>query len=116
MSFSRSGDLELLKLRWLGGGVERFAKKGVDSFDTLGETPQYVGQCKLKENWKSLEPKEIRAEVEKAKKFPSKLDHYAILTRGGTPLRRIAAAARTFRCEQPDLRCCYVVGLRPSSG
>jgi hypothetical protein len=48
----------------------------------LGETLQYAAQCKLKENRKSLEPKEIRAEVEKAKKFPSKLDHYAILTTG----------------------------------
>jgi hypothetical protein len=54
----------------------------VDIFDTLGETPQYAAQCKLKEKWKSLSGTKIRAEVEKAKKFPSKLDHYAILTTG----------------------------------
>ena len=79
--------LELLKLHWSRPGLERFAKKGedqygVDIFDTLGETPQYAAQCKLKEQRKSLEPNEIRTEVEKAKTFPSKLDHYAILTTG----------------------------------
>src|SRR5205814_6011135 len=79
--------LELLKLHWSRKGLERFAKKGesqygVDIFDTLGESPEYAAQCKLKEQWKSLEPAEIRAEVEKAKTFPSKLDHYAILTTG----------------------------------
>ena len=79
--------LELLKRHWSRSGLERFAKKGesqfgVDVFDTLGENPQYAAQCKLKEQWKSLEPAEIREEVEKAKKFPSKLDRYAILTTG----------------------------------
>jgi hypothetical protein len=79
--------LEPLKRRWARPGLERFAKKGedqfgVDMFDTLGEGPQYAAQCKLKEQWKSLEPAEIRDEVKKAKTFPSKLDHYAILTTG----------------------------------
>jgi len=79
--------LEILKKHWSRPGLERFAKKGenqygVDIFDTLGESPEYAAQCKLKEQWKSLEPGEIRAEVEKAKTFPSKLDHYAILTTG----------------------------------
>jgi hypothetical protein len=74
--------LEILKKHWSRPGLERFAKKGenqygVDIFDTLGESPEYAAQCKLKEQWKSLEPGEIRAEVEKAKTFPSKLDHYA---------------------------------------
>ena len=77
--------LELLKLHWSRKGLERFAKKGesqygVDIFDTLGESPEYAAQCKLKEQWKTLTPAKIRAEVEKAKTFPSKLDHYAILT------------------------------------
>ena len=77
--------LELPKRRWARQGLERFAKKGedrfgVDIFDTLGESPQYAAQCKLKEQWKSLEPAEIRGEVKKTKTFPSKLDHYAILT------------------------------------
>ena len=79
--------LELLKRHWSRPGLERFAKKGesqfgVDIFDTLGESPQHAAQCKLKEQWKSLEPAEIIEEVEKAKKFPSKLDRYAILTTG----------------------------------
>ena len=79
--------LELLKLHWSRKGLERFAKKGedqygVDIFDTLGESPEYAAQCKLKEQWKSLGPGEIRTEVKKAKTFPSNLDHYAILTTG----------------------------------
>jgi tetratricopeptide (TPR) repeat protein len=79
--------LALLKRHWNRRGLERFAKKGeeqfgVDIFDTLGEDPFYAAQCKLKEQTKSLDPAEIRAEVAKAKTFPSKLDHYAILTTG----------------------------------
>src|SRR6266436_902740 len=79
--------LALLKRHWSRPGLERFAKKGeeqfgVDIFDTLGETPMYAAQCKLKEQGKSLQPGEIKDEVEKAKTFPSKLDHYAILTTG----------------------------------
>jgi len=79
--------LALLKRHWSRSGLERFAKKGeeqfgVDIFDTLGESPMYGAQCKLKERWKSLDPGEIADEVEKAKTFPSKLDHYAILTTG----------------------------------
>jgi tetratricopeptide (TPR) repeat protein len=79
--------LVLLKRHWSRPGLERFAHKGeeqfgVDIFDTLGESPLYAAQCKLKEQWKSLDPAEIRDEVKKAKAFPSKLDHYAILTTG----------------------------------
>jgi len=79
--------LELLKRHWSRKGLERFAKKGedqfgVDIFDTFGQSPLYAAQCKLKEKWKSLTPAKIREEVEKAKKFPSELDHYAILTTG----------------------------------
>jgi tetratricopeptide (TPR) repeat protein len=79
--------LDLLKRHWSRPGLERFAKKGedqfgVDIFDTLGQSPLYAAQCKLKEQTKSLGPAEIREELRKAKKFPSKLDHYAILTTG----------------------------------
>jgi predicted Zn-dependent protease/transcription elongation GreA/GreB family factor len=79
--------LALLKRHWSRPGLERFAKKGeeqfgVDIFDTLGESPMYGAQCKLKELWKSLDPGEIGDEVRKAKTFPSKLDYYAILTTG----------------------------------
>src|ERR1035438_3716148 len=79
--------LALLKRHWARPSLERFAKKGeeqfgVDIFDTLGESPMYAAQCKLKEQWKSLEPAEIREEVQKAEGFPAKLDHYAIMTTG----------------------------------
>jgi tetratricopeptide (TPR) repeat protein len=79
--------LAVLKRHWSRPGLERFAKKGeeqfgVDIFDTLGESPMYGAQCKRKERWKSLEPGEITDEVDKAKTFPSKLDHYGILTTG----------------------------------
>ncbi len=79
--------LALLKRHWTRPSLERFAKKGeaqfgVDIFDTLGESPMYAAQCKLKEQWKSLEPAEIREEVQKAENFPAKLDHYAIMTTG----------------------------------
>lgn len=81
--------LALLKRHWSRLGLERFGKKGerqfgVDILDTLGENPMYAAQCKLKEQWKSLEPGEISEEVNKAKTFPYKLDHYAILTTGKT--------------------------------
>jgi predicted Zn-dependent protease len=79
--------LALLKRHWSRPGLERLGKKGeeqfgVDIMDTLGESPLFAAQCKLKEQWKSLDPAEIREEVRKAKTFPSKLDHYAILTTG----------------------------------
>jgi len=77
--------LSLLKRHWSRAGLERFGKRGerqfgVDILDTLGQSPLYAAQCKLKEQWKTLEPAEIQDEVNKAKSFPSKLDHYAILT------------------------------------
>jgi hypothetical protein len=51
--------LALLKEYWSRRGLERFAKKGeeqfgVDIFDTLGESPLYGAQCKLKEQRKPL--------------------------------------------------------------
>lgn len=79
--------LAVLKRHWNRPGLERFGKKGeeqfgVDIFDTLGDSPMYGAQCKLKESTKSLEPAEIRKEVEKAESFPAKLDDYAIMTTG----------------------------------
>jgi tetratricopeptide (TPR) repeat protein len=77
--------LAVMKRHWSRKGLERFGKRGerqfgVDILDTLGESPLYAAQCKLKEQWKTLEPSEIETEVNKAKTFPSKLDHYVILT------------------------------------
>ncbi len=79
--------LAVLKRHWNRPGLERFGKKGeeqfgVDILDTLGESPMYGAQCKLKEASKSLDPAEIRAEVKKAESFPAKLDHHAIMTTG----------------------------------
>ena len=79
--------LAVLKRHWNRPGLDRFGKKGeeqfgVDIFDIWGESPMYGAQCKLKESTKSLEPAEIRKEVEKAEGFPAKLDHYAIMTTG----------------------------------
>ena len=79
--------LAVLKRHWNRPGLERFGKKGeeqfgVNIFDTLGESPMYGAQCKLKEASKSLDPAEIRAEVKKAESFPAKLDHYTIMTTG----------------------------------
>lgn len=67
--------LAVLKHHWNRPGLERFGKKGeeqfgVDIFDTLGESPMYGAQCKLKEASKSLDPAEIRAEVKRPKVFP----------------------------------------------
>lgn len=75
----------LLKRHWNRPGLECFGKKGedqygVDIFDTCGEEPIFAAQCKLKEETKSLTPGEIKEEVEKAKLFPSRIDHYVILT------------------------------------
>jgi hypothetical protein len=74
-----------MKRHWSRKGLERFGKRGerqfgVDILDTLSESPLYAAQCKLKEQWKTLEPSEIEIEVNKAKTFPSKLDHSVILT------------------------------------
>jgi hypothetical protein len=79
--------LALLKRHWNRPGLELFGKKGedqygVDIFDTLGEDPIFAAQCKLKEQTKSLTPGAIKEEVEKAKTFPSRIDHYVILTTG----------------------------------
>lgn len=79
--------LAILKRHWNRPGLERFAKKGegqygVDIFDTLAESPLYAAQCKLKEQWKSLGPAQIREEIAKAETFPAKIDHYAIMTTG----------------------------------
>jgi hypothetical protein len=70
--------LAVLKRHWNRPGLERFGKKGeeqfgVDIFDTLGESSMYGAQCKLKESTKSLEPAQIREEVDKAESFPAKL-------------------------------------------
>jgi tetratricopeptide (TPR) repeat protein len=77
--------LELLRRHWSRPGLEIFGKRGerqygIDILDLSGETPVYAAQCKLKEEHKSLQPAEIQAEVNEAKKFTTQLGRYAILT------------------------------------
>jgi hypothetical protein len=43
---------------------------GVDIIDVGGEEKLFGAQCKLKEEYKTLPPAEIEAEVNKAKTFP----------------------------------------------
>jgi len=77
--------LELLRRHWSRPGLETFGKRGerqygIDILDLSGETPVHAAQCKLKEEHKSLQPGEIQTEVDEAKKFPTPLGKYAILT------------------------------------
>jgi tetratricopeptide (TPR) repeat protein len=53
---------------------------GVDLIDTSGKTPLTVFQCKHRKTDKTLAPKEIDEEVEKALGFPEPIGKYVILT------------------------------------
>ena len=85
----------------------------------------YGAQCKLKEPWKSLDENEIRGEVETPKTFPSKLDHYAFVTKWGKTnwLRkenRICAGTHVNERARNGIRPPQVLpkvgsGLRPVS-
>lgn len=77
--------LELLRAYWNSPGLDLYAHRGekqfgVDIIDLSGTEPLSAGQCKLHDSWKGILPSEIKAEVKKAEKFPSKLGRYAILT------------------------------------
>ncbi len=83
--------LELLKLHCSRKGLERFAKKGedqygVDIFDTLGESPEYAAQCKLKEQWKSLNPEKYAPRSRR----PRRSLRIWITTRSSPPARFLA--------------------------
>lgn len=77
--------LALLKAYWSCPGLDLYARRGeeqfgVDIIDLSGVEPLSAGQCKLHEEWKSIPPAEIKAEVKKAKTFRPKLGRYAIFT------------------------------------
>jgi hypothetical protein len=77
--------LRVLQKLWECPGLEIFARPGedqygVDILDLSGKTPLRGAQCKRYEPSEALTPSEIRAEVEKAKAFPTSLDFYAIVT------------------------------------
>ncbi len=77
--------LALLRAHWKCPGLDLYAHRGekqfgIDILDLSGGEAVSAAQCKLHETWKSIAPSEIKAEVQKAKKFRPKLGRYAILT------------------------------------
>ncbi|MGD8718988.1 MAG: hypothetical protein PVH29_09225 [Candidatus Zixiibacteriota bacterium] len=61
------------------------AQYGIDLIDESGKTPLVVFQCKYREPYKSFPPRELKAEVEKARRFHDKIrniDKYVVLTTG----------------------------------
>jgi tetratricopeptide (TPR) repeat protein len=77
--------LVLLREHWSLPTLDRYGHRGerqdgVDLFDTGGRPPIRGVQCKHHEPTKTLPPKELEVEVEKAKKFPEKLEELYVLT------------------------------------
>src|SRR4051812_19659308 len=77
----------LLRRHWNRPSLQRFAhpgesQDGVDIFDPLHTPPVHGAQCKLHDYGKTIPPKEIEDEVNKAKGYKPPLNHYAILTTG----------------------------------
>jgi tetratricopeptide (TPR) repeat protein len=77
--------LRFLQRHWNNPHLELYGKRGekqygVDIIDMECSTPFKAGQCKHHEPDKSIPPKEIQEEVDKALTFDPPLDHYAILT------------------------------------
>ncbi len=77
--------LALLQVHWNCPHLELYANRGeaqngVDIFDPMEPTRSRAAQCKRHARDKTIEPAEIRGEVEKAKSFRPPIDHYAILT------------------------------------
>lgn len=75
----------LLRRHWNRPHLQRFAHRGerqdgIDIFDPTNTEPVHAAQCKLHDYGKTIPPKEIDDEVEKAKKYRPALGHYAILT------------------------------------
>lgn len=76
---------EVLKRHWSRPQLQRFAHRGeaqdgIDIFDPSQTKPIRGGQCKLHGYGKSIPPKEIEDEIEKAKKHTPALEHFTILT------------------------------------
>lgn len=79
--------LRVLRRHWSCSTLELYGKRGeeqagVDIVDVGGGTPLRAAQCKHREPKKKLGLADIRAEVEKAKAFPQRLDFYLIITTG----------------------------------
>jgi tetratricopeptide (TPR) repeat protein len=77
--------LAVLRAHWNCPSLDLYAHRGekqfgIDIIDLSGAEPVSAGQCKLHEEWKTIPPAEIKAEVKKAREFRPKLGRYAILT------------------------------------
>lgn len=77
--------LALLRAHWNCPSLDLYAHRGekqfgIDIIDLSAAEPVSAGQCKLHEEWKTIPPAEIKAEVQKARTFRPKLGRYAILT------------------------------------
>jgi tetratricopeptide (TPR) repeat protein len=80
----------LLRLYWKRPLMKRYgipgqSQHGVDIIDPAFTKPFYAAQCKLRETHKTFRGEELRAEIDAAKEFTPKLDHYAIVTTAKIP-------------------------------
>ena len=78
---------QLLKRHWNRPQLQRYAHRGekqdgLDIFDPTQTKPIRGAQCKLHDYGKTIPPKEIQGEVDKAKNHKPAIDHYTILTTG----------------------------------
>jgi tetratricopeptide (TPR) repeat protein len=78
---------QLLKRHWGRPQLQRYAhsgeeQDGVDIHDPSQTKPIHAAQCKLHDYGKTIPPREIQEEVDKAKRHVPALRHYAILTTG----------------------------------
>ncbi|MFO0881268.1 MAG: hypothetical protein U0840_28515 [Gemmataceae bacterium] len=76
---------ELLKRHWNRPHLQRYGhsgeeQDGIDIFDPTQTAPVMGAQCKLHGYGKTIPPKEIEEEVEKARNHTPPLSYYAILT------------------------------------
>src|SRR4051812_6021511 len=77
----------LLRRHWNRPSLQRYGHRGenqdgVDIYDPLQTPPVRGAQCKLHDYEKSIPPREIEREVNKAKRHYPSLEHYTILTTG----------------------------------
>lgn len=79
--------LHLLRKHWNCPGLQRYGRRGqrqdgVDIVDTGRQYGVRAAQCKHREQFKALMPKEIEEVVRAAKRFSPPLNHFLILTSG----------------------------------
>jgi tetratricopeptide (TPR) repeat protein len=94
--------LVLVRDHWSLPTLERYGHRGerqhgVDLLDTGGASPLRAVQCKHHDPNKTLPPKELEAEVEKARSFPEKIGEYLVLTtaKKSVQAQRIVRAINT---------------------